>query len=176
MVSSKRIWCPKCIPLRVHFQLKHYNDAILAVLCNPIAAHDSAFVTIDAPIVCPNRTGTRPVDRLTHTMFDQEHAACHPANLTTCPRPVRIRRKLERPGFATGWDIGSAKLLVAEVYPHPAIVRLFRLPRIIKYNKERVTKSRREFARYQPLTTLSLQPSRRRQPLHRQHNFSPIVS
>ena len=56
----------------------------------------SVFVTVDAPIVCPNRTGTRPVDRLTHRMFHKEHAACHPANSTKCPRPPRLARLGER--------------------------------------------------------------------------------
>ena len=109
------------------------------------------FMTVDAPIICPNRTGTRPVDRLTHRMFHREHAACHPANSTKCPRPIRIRRKLVRRGFQAGWDLESAEKIVAEVYPHPAMVRLFRLSRIVKYKKGTVADRRREFARLQRL-------------------------
>ena len=109
------------------------------------------FMTVDAPIICPNRTGTRPVDRLTHRMFHREHAACHPANSTKCPRPIRILRKLVQRGFHAGWDLKSADRLVAEVYPHPAMVRLFRLSRIVKYKKGTVADRRREFARLQRL-------------------------
>ena len=109
----------------------------------------TALLTIDAPIVCPNRTGTRPVDRLTHRMFHREHAACHPANSTKCPRPPRLRRKLETLGAITGWEIRPGSITAAEVYPHPAMVRLFRLERIIKYKKGRVAERRTEFGRLQ---------------------------
>jgi predicted RNase H-like nuclease len=109
------------------------------------------LLTIDAPILCPNRTGTRPVDRLTHTMFHREHAACHPANSTKCPRPPRIRRALEKMGIPAGWDLSSSRHLAAEVYPHPAMVRLFRLERIVKYKRGGVGEKRKEFRRLQGL-------------------------
>ena len=115
------------------------------------AGYRQVFITVDAPIVCPNRTGTRPVDRLTHRMFHREHAACHPANSTKCPRPPRIRRKLMRLGFQTGWDLRASTKLVAEVYPHPAMVRMFRLQRIVKYKKGTVAERSIEFARLQRL-------------------------
>ena len=111
----------------------------------------SVFVTVDAPMVCPNRTGTRPVDRLTHRMFHREHAACHPANLTKCPRPPRIARLLEKQGFRVGWEPVVGKKTVAEVYPHPAMVRMFGIPRIVKYKKGRVAERRKEFRRLQRL-------------------------
>ncbi len=109
------------------------------------------FVLVDGPIVCPNATGTRPVDRLTHTLFGRHHAACHPANSTKCPRPQRIARRLQELGLALGWDLGPASRLVAEVYPHPAMVRWFHLDRIVKYKRGPVTNRRREFRRLQRL-------------------------
>jgi predicted RNase H-like nuclease len=49
-------------------------------------------------------------------------------------------------------EIPTAPLrLAAEVYPHPAMVRLFRLDQIIKYKKGLVRKKRGEFARLQGL-------------------------
>jgi predicted RNase H-like nuclease len=111
----------------------------------------SVFLTVDAPLVCPNRTGTRPVDRLTHRMFHREHAACHPANLTKCPRPPRIARLLGKEGFRVGWEPLIGKKTVAEVYPHPAMVRLFGIPRIVKYKRGSVAERRREFRRLQLL-------------------------
>ena len=113
--------------------------------------YQTVFVTVDAPIVCPNRTGTRPVDRLTHRMFHRQHAACHPANLMRCPRPPRVARLLQRKGFRVGWEIRVGGRWVAEVYPHPAMVRLFGLPRIIKYKKGSVAERRKEFQRLQGL-------------------------
>ena len=127
------------------------DEQFLRVVTEISAGYARVFITVDAPIVCPNRTGTRPVDRLTHRLFHREHAACHPANSTKCPRPPRIRRKLERLGFHTGWDLRSADKLVAEVYPHPAMVRMFRLMRIVKYKKGTVAERSAEFARLQHL-------------------------
>ena len=113
--------------------------------------YQTVFVTVDAPIVCPNRTGTRPVDRLTHRMFHREHAACHPANLMRCPRPPRVARLLQRKGFRVGWGTRVGGRWVAEVYPHPAMVRMFGLPRIIKYKKGSVAERRKEFQGLQGL-------------------------
>lgn len=61
--------------------------ALIAAITGRLRPDEPAFAAIDAPIVCPNLAGARPVDRLTHTLFHREHAACHPANLTKCPRP-----------------------------------------------------------------------------------------
>lgn len=141
------------------------DDALSAVIAARLAPGQGAFLAIDAPIVCPNLTGARPVDRLTHMMFRRQHAACHPANLAKCPRPPRVLARLATDlGFAAGWgaEFGrndsvvpprkpQAVRLAAEVYPHPAMVRLFGLERIIKYKKGPVAAKRVEFARLQGL-------------------------
>jgi predicted RNase H-like nuclease len=127
------------------------DDALLESIAPAIGREHKVLVTIDAPIICPNATGTRPVDRLTHTLFHREHAACHPANSTKCPRPQRILGKLKDFGVQPGWRDRHGKKLAAEVYPHPAMVRLFRIPRIIKYKKGPVAARRAEFGRLQRL-------------------------
>jgi predicted RNase H-like nuclease len=127
------------------------DEELLACLRPAVTVSKRILLTIDGPIICPNKTGTRPVDRLTHTLFHREHAACHPANSTKCPRPPRILRKLKRLGLRASWDFTEGEKLVIEVYPHPAMVRLFKLPRIIKYKKGRVSQRRREFRRLQNL-------------------------
>ena len=124
---------------------------LLDVVLKKAKGWKSVFMTVDAPIVCPNRTGTRPVDRLTHRMFHREHAACHPANSTKCPRPPRIAGLLKKHGFRIGWDPTKGKKTVAEVYPHPAMVRMFGIPRIVKYKKGSVVERRKEFRRLQRL-------------------------
>jgi predicted RNase H-like nuclease len=42
-------------------------------------------------------------------------------------------------------------MTVAEVYPHPAMVRMFGIPRIVKYKKGSVVERRKEFRRLQRL-------------------------
>ena len=138
------------------FSYPQGDRELLADILNQAKRWKSVFVTVDAPIVCPNRTGTRPVDRLTHRMFHRQHAACHPANLTKCPRPPRIARLLKKRGFKVGWQPTPGKKTVAEVYPHPAMVRMFGIPRIVKYKKGRVEERRREFRRLQRLLCLCL--------------------
>ena len=133
------------------FDYPQGDRELLEALLEKTHGYRSVFVTVDAPMVCPNRTGTRPVDRLTHRMFHREHAACHPANLTKCPRPPRIARLLEKHGFKVGWQTTPGKKTVAEVYPHPAMVRMFGIPRIVKYKKGRVADRRKEFRRLQDL-------------------------
>ncbi len=127
------------------------DDELIDTIQSALGDSREAFAAVDAPIICPNRTGTRPVDRLTHRMFHREHAACHPANSTKCPRPPRLLRRLEQVGFTAGWDVGTGRKVVAEVYPHPAMVRLFAIPRIVKYKKGRVVERRAEFRRLQRL-------------------------
>lgn len=133
------------------------DDQLLTTIRSVLGDSGNALLTIDAPIVCPNRTGTRPVDRLTHRMFHREHAACHPANSTKCPRPPRVLRKLRRLGATAGWDPAPKGIVAAEVYPHPAMVRLFRIGRIVKYKKGTVAERKKEFRRLQRLLGESLE-------------------
>src|SRR5512137_2490841 len=109
--------------------LTHGDDELLGWVARHVGT-GPAFLAVDAPLVCPNPTGARPVDALTHVHFGKFHAGCHPANATKCPRPPRVAAKLAERGFRLGWE-GLGQLpsprLVAEVYPHPAMVRLFGL-------------------------------------------------
>lgn len=133
------------------FAYPHGDQELSAAIRERVQGWKSVFVTVDAPIVCPNRTGTRPVDRLTHRMFHREHAACHPANSTKCPRPPRVARLLVRDGFRIGWEPKEGRKTAAEVYPHPAMVRMFGIPKIVKYKKGSVVERRKEFRRLQLL-------------------------
>lgn len=108
------------------------------------------LIAVDAPLVCPNRSGSRPVDRLTHRLFGRGHAGCHPSNARLCARPLRIARGLQDRGFALGWDCLEPRLAM-EVYPHPAMLRWFGLEKILKYKRGAVADRRREFRRYQSL-------------------------
>ncbi|MFM1768979.1 MAG: hypothetical protein RJA22_1508 [Verrucomicrobiota bacterium] len=107
-----------------------------------------AFLAMDAPVVCPNRTGARPVDRLCHVHFGKFKAGAYPANLGVCARPPRIARHLMERNFTLGWDWRSPRTL-AEVYPHPAMVRLFGLEERIPYKRGPVPARRAAFRRLQ---------------------------
>jgi predicted RNase H-like nuclease len=109
------------------------------------------LLCLDAPVVCPNRTGSRPVDRLTHRLFHRVQAAAHPANRARCARPLRVVAALRRAGFSIDTDWPSTPRAMVEVYPHPATVRWFGLDCTIKYKRGPVAARRREFARLQKL-------------------------
>ena len=116
----------------------------------PRAAGPSLLL-FDAPVVCPNVTGSRPVDRLATSRFGRFHAGPHPANAARCGRPLRLVRALEERGGVVGWQLGLAGRLLAEVFPHPAMIRLLALDRIVKYKRGPVAARRLEFARLQNL-------------------------
>jgi predicted RNase H-like nuclease len=58
---------------------------------------------------------------------------------------------MRKNGFLVGWEPKVGKRTAAEVYPHPAMVRMFGLPRIVKYKKGSVLERRKEFGRLQQL-------------------------
>lgn len=116
-----------------------------------------AMILFDAPLLCPNATGSRPVDRLTHTFFGRFHAGAHPANAHRCPRPLRLAAAVETQlGFRVGWQSPRAARLAVETFPHPAMVRWFGLDRIVKYKRGPIAARRAEFSRLQSLLRLCL--------------------
>lgn len=111
-----------------------------------------ATLLFDAPLLCPNATGSRPVDRLAQTMFRKFHAGPHPANAGRCGRPLRLASAMKaRFGFEIGWRAPRPARLAVEVFPHPATVRWFGLERIVKYKRGPLPARRAEFARLQGL-------------------------
>jgi predicted RNase H-like nuclease len=97
------------------------------------------MIAVDAPTLIPKATGMRLPDKLTHKHFDRYHAGCYPANLGRpfAQRTVDFGLSLEARGFVHVLTIVPQKLssYQIEVFPHPAIVHLFGLNRILKYKK-----------------------------------------
>ena len=121
------------------------------------AAPALAMLLFDAPLVCPNASGSRPADRLTHTRFGRFHAGAHPANRALCPRPLRLAEAVvARLGFEIGWRRPRSARLAVEVFPHPAAGRWLRLERIVKYKRPPAAARRAEFARMQRLLAAGL--------------------
>jgi predicted RNase H-like nuclease len=113
------------------------------------AIFESVMITVDAPLICINETGSRPVDKLCSNQYRLHEAGCYPVNRRLCHRPFRIASGLAERGYTLTTSLEKSKRIAAEVYPHPATIRLFDLEKTIKYKKGRVAKKRAEFARYQ---------------------------
>lgn len=91
---------------------------------------------VDAPLVVTNVSGMRACERLVSRDFGAFGASCHTSN--------RGRSLFDPPRGATlaerhGWDLDPERVGVVdrpvciEVYPHPAMVTLFGLDRVIPY-------------------------------------------
>jgi predicted RNase H-like nuclease len=109
------------------------DDAEVLAALRPYVQRD-CLVGFDAPLVVTNRTGQRPAEAALNRDFRRFEAGAHPANtgkpeFADVPRGARLARAL-------GLDMdprSSAARRAIEVYPHPATVALFRLPRTLKY-------------------------------------------
>jgi len=106
------------------------------------AIAEPALVAVDAPTVIPNATGMREPDRLAHRYFGKYHAGAYPANqsLPFAAQTVAFGQALEAQGFAHAPTLiprqpGRYQI---EVFPHPATITLFGLPRILRYKKGRL--------------------------------------
>lgn len=104
-------------------------------------ASEDTVVAVDAPLIIRNATGQRPCETEVGRRFARHHATCHTTNLSLYPDAASLdfARRLARVGFAQDFDAQRARRRpgrwMMEVYPHPAMVVLFGLRRIIRYKK-----------------------------------------
>lgn len=114
-----------------------------------------AMVAVDAPTIIPNPTGMRQPDRLAHRYFGKYHAGCYPANqaATFAPGLVAFGQALGDQGFchAPALEPQQPGRYQIEFFPHPAMVHLFGLDRILKYKKGRIAQRRQELGRLRSL-------------------------
>ncbi|MEH1863756.1 MAG: DUF429 domain-containing protein [Nostoc sp.] len=126
---------------------------ILTWIDHSVQPDEPAVIAVDAPTLIPNATGSRLPDKLSHKYFGKYHAGCYPANqnLPFSDRTINFGLELESRGFAHAPTIQPQKLsrYQIEVFPHPAIVNLFNLERILKYKKGRLTERRLELIKLQ---------------------------
>ncbi len=134
-------------------------EAILAWVDSTVA-DQPAMIAIDAPTVIPNATGMRLPDKLTHRYFGRYHAGCYPANLGRpfAERTTALGAALEARGFRHSDQITpqTSGRYQIECFPHPAMVQLFGLARILKYKKGPLAARQLELARYCRLLTEDL--------------------
>ena len=109
------------------------------------AGDGPAFVAVDAPLLVPTETGRRPCEVELARDFARFHAGPHPANrtrLTAWDGSIAGERLVDRlrdHGFSADprpeTDARTARRLILEAFPHPAIVVLFALEKRLLYKK-----------------------------------------
>jgi predicted RNase H-like nuclease len=119
-----------------------YSDAEITAYIRKSAARGSVVVAIDAPLTVPNQSGRRPGEIELNAVFARFHAGAHPANRQRLAsynggtvRGEELLRQLAK------LDIRHDATIIQrqptrqafEVYPHPAMVVLFGLDRVLKY-------------------------------------------
>ncbi len=115
------------------------SDEEIAAFLAPHLTTD-AVVAIDAPLVVPNATGSRPCEQELGAVFRPYDAGAHPANTAHAwfdpPRGAALAETF-------GWDLDprtipfAGRPVAIEVYPHPAMVSLFGLGRVLPYKNKR---------------------------------------
>ncbi|MGF1677462.1 MAG: DUF429 domain-containing protein [Rivularia sp. (in: cyanobacteria)] len=138
--------CLELIDGKLELQDLDRKDGIVDILDwvdDCVKAAENAIIAVDAPTLIPNATGSRLPDKLTHKHFGKYHAGCYPANLglAFAERTVNFGLELESRGYIHAPTIEAQKpgRYQIEVFPHPAIVNLFGLQRILKYKKGRIS-------------------------------------
>jgi predicted RNase H-like nuclease len=129
----------------------HTHAEVLAWIDAQVPSETPAMVAVDAPTIIPNETGMRLPDRLAHREFGKYHAGCYPANrnLPFAPLLLAFSEALSTRGFDHAPTLQPQVLgrYQIECFPHPAMVHLFQLPRILKYKKGRLAERQEELGR-----------------------------
>ncbi|HLC72468.1 MAG TPA: DUF429 domain-containing protein [Candidatus Nanoarchaeia archaeon] len=103
-----------------------------------------AFIAIDAPLIVPNEEGRRVAEAVVGQLFRKYHAGAHPSNrkrLSQWSGTIRgeeLVKKLTAIGFDHNPSIEKfeATRKCFEVYPHPSMVVLFNLKKILQYKSK----------------------------------------
>jgi predicted RNase H-like nuclease len=120
----------------------HGDRELLGWIRSHLACGRNAAIGIDMPTIVPNESGRRPCEGALQAEFHRRHAGPHPANRALLPGGGRARALLD--ALAGDRVLESLTLrpreagrFAFEVYPHPALVRLFGRERIFEYKKKR---------------------------------------
>jgi len=116
---------------------------------------EDTVIGIDAPIVIPNASGMREVDKLAHVKYGRYHAGCYPASRERSywRRTTGLSRELRNRGFQHGDQMParSTGRFQIGVHPHAASVHLHGLDRIVKYKRGTLAIRRAGLARLRTL-------------------------
>jgi predicted RNase H-like nuclease len=123
-----------------------------------------AVIAVDAPLRVPNQTGRRRADHELSLAWGKFDAGAYPANRALLARngavrgEVLVERLRHRFGCIESAPIPQRGVgrYICEVFPHPAHIVLFNLPRTLKYKRKSGRTQEAvaaEFVRYQQLLT-----------------------
>jgi predicted RNase H-like nuclease len=122
----------------------------------------AAVIAIDAPLRVPNQTGLRACERELGAQWRVYQAGPYPANRKNLAANGVVRGEALVEALAAHFGFVEAAPILAqaggrfvcEVFPHPAHISLFGLPRILKYKIKRSGQYEaywQEYTRYQAL-------------------------
>lgn len=125
------------------------SDSEIITNINNEVKGGNALIAVDAPLIVPNEEGRRLAEELVGILFRKYDAGAHPANrkrlasFTGKIRGEEITKLLEEAGFNHEPVIKKFEETrkVFEVYPHPSMVVLFNLNKILQYK----AKPRRDY-------------------------------
>jgi predicted RNase H-like nuclease len=127
------------------------DEEILAFIADHLPGHAPVVVAVDAPLCVPNEEGMRRCDYEVSQAWGAYDAGAYPGNRRQLAYDGTIRGETlaatlsHQHGFVQAAPIphrGQGRFL-CEVFPHPAHVALFGLPRTLKY-KQKANRSRDE--------------------------------
>jgi predicted RNase H-like nuclease len=121
-----------------------YSDDEIIDFIKESVKDNSCIIAIDAPLVVPNEEGRRVAEAEVGRLFRRYNAGAHPANrrrLSSWTGEIRgeeITKALESIGFKHDPFIKKYEdsRKIVEVYPHPSMVVLFNLNRILQYKSK----------------------------------------
>ena len=118
-----------------------YSDEDIVDFIRKEVGKNKALIAIDAPLIVPNEEGRRLAEAEVGKLFRRYNAGAHPSNRkrlsswTGTIRGEEISKVLEKEGFIQKPEIKKFEETRSffEVYPHPSIVVLFNLNKILQY-------------------------------------------
>lgn len=138
------------------------NEAILAFVAPYLQGDVAAVIGVDAPLRVPNLTGSRPCDQALSAEWRRFEAGALPGNRRLLAFDGAVRGETLVQLFAQHYGFvecapfpkqGGGRY-IGEIFPHPAHIAFFNLPKTLKYKtrpgrtyNERIA----EFIRYQQL-------------------------
>jgi predicted RNase H-like nuclease len=116
------------------------TDSEIVEYVSSVVEERPCIIAIDAPLVVPNKKGRRIADELVTKFFREYEAGAHPTNRERLEKFGGLRGEtlvtlFEEKGFSHEpyFKPRSCVRVVMEVFPHPAQVVLFGLPKTLKY-------------------------------------------
>jgi predicted RNase H-like nuclease len=126
----------------LHVGVAYDDDSIASALAQYVAG--DCLVAIDAPLIVPNSTGSRPCEQDLNHHFEKFDAAARPASND---KPEFKNPRGARLAAALGLDTdpaSSSNRRAIEVLPEPASIVLFELDKTLKYKRGPFDVRRRE--------------------------------